>query len=53
MELKKYDFAIKIFRKAISINPKYYPSYNNLGRCYEINNDYNSALIKLQKSIKS
>ena len=39
MEMKQYDLAKKIFTKAISINSQYFPSYNNLGRCYQIDNE--------------
>ena len=52
MELKQYDLAIKIFLKAISLKLDYFPSYNNLGRCYEINNDRDSAKIYYEKALK-
>ena len=33
-ELKKYDDAIKQWKKAIELNPKYHFGYNNLGNAY-------------------
>ena len=36
MYIEKKDIlnAIKFFKKAITVNPKYADSYNNLGKCY-------------------
>ena len=39
-------------KKAISINAQYIPSYNNLGRCYYIDYDRESAFINFKKGIK-
>ena len=39
MALGFYDKANKIFNKAIETNPKYVSSYNNLGRCFDLQNN--------------
>ena len=44
--------AVKIFKNAILINPKYPDSYNNLGKCYIDIEKLNLAYLNFKKSYK-
>ncbi len=49
----RLDKAIEMFNFIIAnINPSYSQAYYNLGNCYLIQNDYNSALTCFEKSIE-
>ncbi len=51
-ELKKYNEAIKYWKKAIELNPKYQFGYNNLGNVYFKKNEFKEALGYYEKAIQ-
>ena len=53
MAMEMYDEANKIFKQSIKTNPNYVPNYNNLGRCYSLQNDRESALLFFKKACSS
>ena len=50
-ELKKYDDAIKNWKKAIELNPQYHFGYNNLGNVFLKKNKLQEALDCYDKAI--
>ena len=50
-ELKKYDDAIKQWKKAIELNPKYHFGHNNLGNAYLKKKNFKEALNCYHKAI--
>ena len=54
MYIKKNEIleAVKIFKKAILINPQYPDSYNNLGKCYIDLEKLSLAYLNFKKSYK-
>ena len=50
-EIKKFDYAIMSYKKAISINPKYEHSYNNLGLVLRDQGEVDSAIEAYEKAI--
>lgn len=51
MEMKQYNLAINKFNKAITLSPKYAPSFNNLGRCFKLINDIKNAFKNFQNAL--
>jgi len=49
---KKYDKAIKAYKKAINLNSNYSIAYNNLGLLYHEKKEYNKSLKAYQKAIE-
>ena len=50
-EIKKFDYAIMSYKKAISINPKYEHTYNNLGLVLRDQGKVDSAIEAYEKAI--
>ncbi len=48
----KYELAIQEYRKSISVNKLYAPSYHNIGLCYENLNQADSSIYYYSKAIK-
>ena len=51
-ELKKYDDAIKYWKKTIELSPQYHFGYNNLGNVYLKKDELEKALDCYDKAIK-
>ncbi len=51
-ELKKYDEAIKYWKKTIELNPQYHFGYNNLGNVFLKKNELKEALNCYDKAIE-
>jgi tetratricopeptide (TPR) repeat protein len=49
--LQKYEEAIASYEKAIIIQPKYYPAWNNLGLALSNLQRYQEAIISYDKAI--
>jgi len=52
LQLKKYDEAIFLIKKAININPNHHALYNNLGVSYKEIEKYSEAIDSFKKAIK-
>ena len=50
-EIRKFDYAISSFEKAISLNPKYSHAYNNLGILLRSQDKLDSAIEAYKKAI--
>ena len=50
-EKKKFDYAIRSYKKAISINPKYAHAYNNLGIVFTTQGRLDNAIEVYKKAI--
>lgn len=51
LQLKKYDEAIALIKKAININPNHHALYNNLGVSYKELEKYSEAIYNFKKAI--
>lgn len=51
-QLKKYDQAITEWRKATTLNPKYFYGFNNLGNAFLFKNNLELALENYNKAIE-
>ncbi len=49
---KYFNTSIKYFRKAIQLNPEFGSAYFNLGNAYELQNNYDSAVIYFKKAVE-
>ncbi|MHA1950105.1 MAG: tetratricopeptide repeat-containing glycosyltransferase family protein [Candidatus Thorarchaeota archaeon] len=49
---KKYEEAIELFEKAISVDPKNAENHNNLGLCQSALGDYSTAMQSMHRSVK-
>ena len=52
-EIKRFDYAIMSYKKAISINPKYEHAYNNLGILLRDQGKLDSAIEAYEKAISN
>ena len=51
LKLEKYDLAIEKWQKVITLNPKYYYGFNNLGNVFLIKGELKTALKNYDKAI--
>lgn len=48
---KRFDDAIRLYKKAIFIEPKFTEAWANLGNAYGMNNEYNNSLYSFEKAL--
>ena len=52
MAMEMFDKAQEAFNQSIKTNSNYFPSYNNLGRCYHLQHNRELALQYYNKALK-
>ncbi len=48
---RRHDEAVRAFLKAKELNPQYLPIYNELGRAYSINGEFDNAEVEFRKAL--
>lgn len=48
---RRHDEAVKALLKAKELNPQYLPIYNELGRAYSINGEFDKAEVEFRKAL--